>query len=67
LLIAEFPLLSLKFKEWNIKSNIFRYLLIFSGIVLLMLLKKESFAVIYFVYLLLSVLNNFLKKNVIHS
>ncbi len=68
LLISELPLMSLKLKNTLLKENIFSYILIIAALVLIPILKLESFIAIYFIYILLSVLSNFTKrKNVIHS
>ena len=59
LLIVELPLLSLKFSTFNLKDNVFKYLLLLLSLVSLIILKVQSFVAIYFVYILLSVFNNF--------
>lgn len=58
LLVAEIPLIALKFKKFNLKDNIFRYLLIFSSIILIVLLQIESIPYIFIVYFLVSLLEN---------
>ncbi|MBC7390571.1 MAG: CDP-diacylglycerol--serine O-phosphatidyltransferase [Opitutaceae bacterium] len=68
LLVSEIPLMSLKFKNVILKENIFKFILIALSLILLPVLKLESFIAIYFIYILLSVINNFTNRNnVVHS
>lgn len=65
MMITELPLISLKFKGMNFMPNIYRYILLAASIVFVVLLQKESFIVIYLVYLVLSIVHNkFLKPSV---
>lgn len=58
LLIAEIPLMALKFKDFTWKNNQYRYLLIITALVLLALLQKESILLIMISFVLLSLLQN---------
>ncbi len=62
LLIAEVPLFSLKFKTLKLSDNLFRYILLFSGLILLVLLKFAAVPIIIFIYFLLSLLQSKLSK-----
>lgn len=68
LLIAEIPLFALKFKNYSIQSNKIRYLFIISSIVLLLFFKFFGISLIILLYLLLSLVNNYIHfKNEIQS
>jgi CDP-diacylglycerol--serine O-phosphatidyltransferase len=54
LLVAEVPLISLKFKSLKIKENLLRYVLIISSVLLLLFLKFEAVPVIIIIYFLIS-------------
>ncbi|MDP3468388.1 MAG: CDP-diacylglycerol--serine O-phosphatidyltransferase [Daejeonella sp.] len=56
LLIAEVPLISLKFKSLKFKDNLLRYILIFSSILLLWFLKFEAVPIIIIIYFLISLI-----------
>jgi len=58
LLIAELPLMALKFKDFTWKNNQYRYLLIIISVVLLAFLQKESILLIMGAFILLSLLQN---------
>lgn len=58
LLIAEIPLMALKFKDYSWKNNLYRYLLILSAIVLLIVLRKESVLAIMTLFVVLSIFQN---------
>lgn len=62
LLVAELPLLSLKFKHWSIKGNEFRFGLIILSVLLLLMLKFASIPFIIGVYILLSMIQTQFKK-----
>lgn len=62
LLIAEIPLLALKFKGFKIKDNIYRYALLLLGIFGVLTLKHLSIPIILILYLLISVLENITKR-----
>lgn len=54
LLVSEIPLISLKFKNIELKQNILRYILVFSSLVLLVLFKFAAVPLIIIVYFLIS-------------
>ncbi|MGB4774576.1 MAG: CDP-diacylglycerol--serine O-phosphatidyltransferase [Daejeonella sp.] len=54
LLVAEVPLFSLKFKNLKFSENIYRYILLISSIILLILLKFVAVPLIIFLYFSLS-------------
>ena len=58
LLIAELPLLALKFKNLNWNSNQFRFLLIGISVVLFTLFLFAAFPFILLLYLILSIIHN---------
>ncbi len=62
LLVAPIPMLALKFKDYSIKNNISRYLLVIISIILLFILGKQSFPLIISFYLILSLLVAFMDK-----
>ena len=59
LMNAELPLFSLKFKNYGIKENLFKYILIILSIVLIVAFEYLSVSIIIMSYILLSILNNF--------
>ena len=56
LLVAELPLLSLKFKNLNIASNLLRYILIFSSLILLLIFKFAAVPIILVLYIVISII-----------
>jgi CDP-diacylglycerol---serine O-phosphatidyltransferase len=56
LLVTEIPLISLKFKSLNFNDNLFRYILVFSAIVLVLIFKFAAVPLIVFIYILLSLI-----------
>ena len=58
LLVAELPMIALKFKSFKFSANIFRYVLIIGAIILLLLLKFSALPFVILFYILLSVLKN---------
>jgi CDP-diacylglycerol--serine O-phosphatidyltransferase len=56
LLLIELPLISLKFNDLTIGANIYRYILIFSGLLLLLILKFAAIPFIIVLYILLSII-----------
>tara|TARA_B110000914_G_scaffold203490_1_gene197182 strand:- start:1041 stop:1784 length:744 start_codon:yes stop_codon:yes gene_type:complete len=54
LLNAEIPLFALKFKTWNFKDNVVRYVFLFVSVLLLVLLKFIAIPIIIFLYILIS-------------
>ena len=59
LMNSEFPLFSLKFKNYGIRENLFKYTLITLSIVLIVAFEYLSVPIIIMSYILLSILNNF--------
>lgn len=60
LLIAEFPMFSLKLKNLNWKSNKIRYIFVVLSVILLILLHTIAIPVIIILYILLSAINNWI-------
>ena len=56
LLVMELPLMSLKFKSLNTKDNLFRYILLFSAAVLILIFKFAAVPIIIFLYIVLSII-----------
>lgn len=56
LLVAELPLIALKFKKYSFKNNIFRYLLILLSVISILLFKYLAIPVILISYIALSVI-----------
>ena len=56
LLVAEVPLISLKFKTLDLKENMLRYILIISSLLLLLFLKFEAVPIIIIIYFLVSLI-----------
>jgi len=56
LLVAELPLLSLKFKSFNFSSNRFRYYLLITGTLLFIFLQFAAIPLIIFIYIMLSLI-----------
>ncbi|MXV15383.1 CDP-diacylglycerol--serine O-phosphatidyltransferase [Hufsiella ginkgonis] len=54
LLIAEIPLMSLKFRSKKLDDNLFRYILLISGSILILIFKFTAFPMIFFIYVGLS-------------
>jgi CDP-diacylglycerol--serine O-phosphatidyltransferase len=63
LLISEIPMISLKFKNLSFNDNKSRFILIFSSVVLIVFLKFSAVPLIFFLYLLISLIDNPLKQN----
>ncbi|NQX80939.1 MAG: CDP-alcohol phosphatidyltransferase family protein [Flavobacteriaceae bacterium] len=64
MLNANIALLSLKFKNYNFKENIFKYILIISSIILLITLHYLAIPIIILIYILLSLIENSQKRNI---
>lgn len=62
LLVAEFPMFSLKFKNLSLRDNKIRYLFIGLSLILLILLHSIAVPVIIILYLILSAINNWIFK-----
>jgi CDP-diacylglycerol--serine O-phosphatidyltransferase len=56
MLVMKLPLLSLKFKNLGLPDNLYRYILIFSGFVLILILKFAAVPIILFLYIVLSII-----------
>jgi len=56
LLVAELPLLSLKFKNTNLDQNIYRYLLLLFSAILILFFKFAAVPAVIFIYIALSVI-----------
>ncbi len=54
LLIAEIPLLSLKFQSAALKDNLLRYILVFSSLILLIIFKFAAVPLIVIIYFIIS-------------
>ncbi|MGJ3235323.1 CDP-diacylglycerol--serine O-phosphatidyltransferase [Marivirga sp.] len=64
LLVAEIPMIALKFKNFNIRENIFRYLTIIMAVVLISIFQFSAIPVVILLYILLSVIKfTFFKRN----
>ena len=63
LLIAEIPLFSLKFKNFDLKTNAFQYILIGSAALLIAIFNLVAIPIIIILYVLLSLVKNSLQKN----
>jgi CDP-diacylglycerol--serine O-phosphatidyltransferase len=62
LMIAEIPLIALKFKNFTLKGNEWRYALIILTFIMLILLKLKAVPLIIILYVILSLLQNSLSK-----
>lgn len=56
LLVTEIPLFSLKFKNLKISDNLFRYILVFSALILIVLFKFAAVPIVIFLYFILSLI-----------
>lgn len=63
LLIAELPLIALKFKNVTWKDNSFRFILLISSILLLIVLKSDALLFILFLYIVLSIIESKVNPN----
>lgn len=61
LLVAEIPLVGLKFKSWVFRENIAKYVLILGGIISISILGYLSIPVILILYILVSIIKNIKK------
>jgi len=62
LLVAPIPLFSLKFKDLSWSKNYIRYIFIFISLILFIVLFFPAIPIIIFLYILLSIINNSIKK-----
>ncbi len=67
LLVAELPLLSLKFKNLSLNENIYRYVLLFFAGVCLVIFKFAAIPVIIIFYIILSIIQIRTTKNEVSS
>jgi CDP-diacylglycerol--serine O-phosphatidyltransferase len=65
LMLVNLPLLSLKFKDFHFRTNVFRYTLIFFAAVLVLLLKFRAIPFIILLYLILSFIDTIITKRTI--
>lgn len=56
LLVTEIPLISLKFKNFKVSDNLFRYILVFSALILIVLFKFAAVPIVIFLYFLISII-----------
>lgn len=56
LLVAELPLMSLKFKDLNSRRNFYRYLLLLFSAILILFFKFAAVPVVIFIYITLSII-----------
>jgi CDP-diacylglycerol--serine O-phosphatidyltransferase len=61
-MLANIPLLSLKFKDFSLRNNIFRYLLVLIAAGLLVFLTFRAIPFIVLIYICLSFIHNFIQK-----
>ncbi|MCB0657931.1 MAG: CDP-alcohol phosphatidyltransferase family protein [Saprospiraceae bacterium] len=66
LMVSRLPMAGIKFKNWRWRGNELRYLMILSGILLLVFLQEWAFSVLIAWYVLLSVVLYFVRPSV-HS
>ena len=62
LLVAELPLIALKFKNYSFTDNKFKYILLASSVLLLLLFKFLALPLIIILYIVLSVIENITAK-----
>lgn len=67
LLVAELPLLSLKFKNFSLNENIYRYVLLFFAAICLVIFKFAAIPVIILFYIILSIIQIRTTKNEVSS
>ncbi|MES2809322.1 MAG: CDP-diacylglycerol--serine O-phosphatidyltransferase [Bacteroidota bacterium] len=68
LLVAELPLMSLKFKNKDFNKNIYRYLLLLSSAILILFFKFVAVPVVIFIYIALSIVQfKIANNNVVSS
>jgi CDP-diacylglycerol--serine O-phosphatidyltransferase len=63
LLISEIPLFALKFKNFSWVTNQIKYIFLILSVILLVALQFVGIPLIIFLYIILSVINNFQLKN----
>jgi CDP-diacylglycerol--serine O-phosphatidyltransferase len=60
--VAELPLLALKFKHFGWKGNEFRFILIFSSVLSIILFQYLGIVIAILLYVLISVIHNLTRK-----
>ena len=63
-MIVPVPMYSLKFEHWRLRGNLIRYLLLLLAIVILASMGLGGLPIVILVYILLSLLNLLLARNV---
>lgn len=63
LLVAELPLIALKFKTFTFKDNVFRYLILLTGLICIISLGMAGIPIVVISYIVLSVLEGLISKN----
>ncbi len=61
LMVSNLPLISLKFQNFSLKDNLFRYLLLLTGLLLLLFLQFSAVPLIILLYILFSLWANYLQ------
>jgi CDP-diacylglycerol--serine O-phosphatidyltransferase len=67
LLVSEIPLFSLKFKSFGVKGNEIRYSFLLISLIFIIIFKAWALALIVFLYLVLSILENYVLKTKEHE
>ena len=67
LLVSEIPLFSLKFKSFGMKGNEIRYVFLLISLIFILVFKAWALALIVFLYLVLSILENYVLKTKKHE
>lgn len=67
LLVSEIPLFSLKFKSFRIKGNEIRYSFLLISLLFIIVFKAWALALIVFLYLVLSIIENYVLKTKKHE
>lgn len=62
LLVMPLPLFALKFKQWGFKGNEVRYIFLGLAVILMAVLQFAAIPLIIFLYILISLIQNFAKK-----
>ncbi|MEL6720800.1 MAG: CDP-diacylglycerol--serine O-phosphatidyltransferase, partial [Bacteroidota bacterium] len=63
LLVAEIPLFSLKFKHLKWKDNEIRFIFVASSVLLLVFLQEIGLVLTILLYLIFSLISNFVRRN----
>lgn len=59
LMVSELPLLALKFKNYGLKDNLYRYLVLLASAIILIIFGIQGITLVILVYVMISVLNKF--------